>query len=100
MKQIVQWLEEINGILDIINALKFVNKYISDFGGNSNNITIFGKSGGAWAVSTLLVTPLAKGLFNKVILQSGSFDMTKYSYCISSNELFIGWLYHNNWNAK
>jgi para-nitrobenzyl esterase len=59
------------GTLDIIQALKWVNQNIESFGGDSNNITIFGESAGGHNVLSLLVAPQAKGLFHKAISQSG-----------------------------
>ncbi len=59
------------GTLDIILALEWVNKNIELFGGNPNNITIFGESAGGHNVFSLLVAPQAKGLFHKAISQSG-----------------------------
>ena len=59
------------GTLDIIHALKWVNNNISNFGGDKNNVTIFGESAGGHNVLSLLVSPLAKGLFHKAISQSG-----------------------------
>jgi para-nitrobenzyl esterase len=59
------------GTLDIIQALKWVNNNIELFGGDSNNITIFGESAGGHNVLSLMVSPQAKGLFNKAISQSG-----------------------------
>ena len=70
------------GILDIIEALKWVKNNIAYFGGDPENITIFGQSGGGRKVSTLCCTPRAQGLFEKAIVQSGSgatFMMDKYS---------------------
>ena len=59
------------GILDIILALKWVSKNIDAFGGDPDNITIFGESAGGHNVLSLLVAPQAKGLFHKAISQSG-----------------------------
>ena len=59
------------GTLDIIQALKWVNNNIESFGGDSNNITIFGESAGGHNVLSLLVAPQAKGFFQKAISQSG-----------------------------
>ena len=76
------------GTLDIIHALKWVNENISNFGGDKNNVTIFGESAGGHNVLSLLVSPLAKGLFHKAISQSGyttsispkkAFKQTEYS---------------------
>lgn len=60
------------GILDQIEALKWIKANISAFGGDPDNITIFGESAGGGSVSILCVSPLAKGLFAKAIAQSGS----------------------------
>jgi para-nitrobenzyl esterase len=60
------------GMLDIVAALKWVNKNIKNFGGDPNNVTIFGESGGGGKVGTLLCMPEAKGLFQKAIIQSGT----------------------------
>ena len=59
------------GTLDIIQALKWVNKNIKLFGGNPDNITIFGESAGGHNVLSLMIAPQAKGLFHKAISQSG-----------------------------
>ena len=59
------------GTLDIISALEWVNKNINLFGGNVNNVTIFGESAGAHNVLSLLVSKKAKGLFHKAISMSG-----------------------------
>ncbi|MAH79854.1 MAG: hypothetical protein CMQ77_03755 [Gammaproteobacteria bacterium] len=59
------------GTLDIISALEWVNENITLFGGDSNNITIFGESGGGHNVLSLLVSKRAKGLFHKAISMSG-----------------------------
>ena len=59
------------GTLDLIAALKWVKKNISNFGGNPNNVTIFGESAGGHNVFSLLVTDKSKGLFHKAISMSG-----------------------------
>lgn len=60
------------GILDQIAALNWVRENISVFGGDPDNITIFGQSAGCMSVQTLLSTPYASGKFSKAILQSGA----------------------------
>ncbi|XP_046395467.1 juvenile hormone esterase-like [Ischnura elegans] len=60
------------GLLDQVKALEWVNKFISNFGGDPERVTIFGESAGAASVSYLMLTPLAKGLFTHVIAESGS----------------------------
>ncbi len=60
------------GILDIIMALEWVRDNITHFGGDPQNVTLFGQSGGGGKVSTILATERASGLFHKAIVQSGS----------------------------
>jgi para-nitrobenzyl esterase len=59
------------GLLDMIAGLKWIQKNISAFGGDPNQVTIFGESAGGIAVSMLCASPLAKGLFHGAISQSG-----------------------------
>ena len=59
------------GYMDQIAALKWVQRNIAAFGGDPSNVTIFGQSAGGVGVDTLLVSPMARGLFAKAISQSG-----------------------------
>jgi para-nitrobenzyl esterase len=59
------------GLLDMIAGLQWVQKNIAAFGGNPDQVTIFGESAGGIAVSMLCASPLAKGLFHGAISQSG-----------------------------
>lgn len=60
------------GMLDIVQALKWVRANIAQFGGDPDTVTIFGQSGGGRKVETLLAMPLAKGLFHRAIIESGA----------------------------
>lgn len=59
------------GQLDLIAALRWVHDNIAEFGGDPSQVTIFGESGGGGKVSNLLAMPLAQGLFQRAIMQSG-----------------------------
>ena len=61
----------INGMLDAVLALEWVRDNIAEFGGDPENVTIFGESGGGVKVCTLLALPQAEGLFHKAVIQSG-----------------------------
>ncbi|HET7793389.1 MAG TPA: carboxylesterase family protein [Rhizobacter sp.] len=60
------------GQMDLIAALRWVKDNIAQFGGDPNNVTIFGESGGGRKVLALLASPQAAGLFHKAISQSGT----------------------------
>ena len=60
------------GMRDIVAALEWIRDNIATFGGDPSNVTVFGQSGGAGKVSTLMAMPSAQGLFHRAIVQSGS----------------------------
>ena len=59
------------GLMDMVAALKWVKANIAAFGGDPENITIFGESAGGGAVDDLMISPSARGLFHKAIVESG-----------------------------
>jgi para-nitrobenzyl esterase len=69
--------------LDMIAALQWVQRNISSFGGDPDNVTIFGESGGGLKVATLMASPLANGLFQRAIVESGG----RYFDTIPLNEM-------------
>ena len=64
------------GLLDQIEALRWIRKNCEAFGGDPENITVFGESAGAGSVSLLPLIPKAQGLFRRVIAESGSIALT------------------------
>ncbi len=61
------------GLLDLVASLNWVKKNIAKFGGDPDNVTLFGQSGGGGKITALLNSPVADGLFHRVIIQSGSY---------------------------
>ena len=60
------------GTLDLIQSLKWVKENVTAFGGDPNNVLIFGESGGGTKTLSVVTSPLSKGLFHKAIVESGS----------------------------
>ncbi|WP_278352462.1 carboxylesterase family protein [Chryseobacterium gleum] len=58
------------GLLDIIEALKWIKKYIADFGGDENNMTLLGQSSGGDAIAHLMISEGVENLFQRLIIQS------------------------------
>ena len=61
-------------IADMVAALRWVHENIESFGGDPDNVTIMGQSGGGFKVANLLQTPAADGLFHRAVIQSGMMD--------------------------
>ena len=68
------------GMLDIVAALEWIRDNIKNFGGDPDNVTLFGQSGGGAKILTLMAMPSAKGLFHKAIEQSGAEELMGMSY--------------------
>lgn len=73
------------GMTDIIAALEWVHDNIAAFGGDPDNVTVFGQSGGGAKVLALMTSPYAKGLFHKGIVQSGATERMDLTF--SSKEV-------------
>jgi para-nitrobenzyl esterase len=77
------------GILDQIQALKWVKQNIEAFGGNSDNVTIFGQSAGGGSVQAIISSTLSEGLFHKAIVQSaGGINTLGGKYTLTEAENF------------
>ncbi|MBR6410093.1 MAG: carboxylesterase family protein [Clostridia bacterium] len=64
------------GILDQVESLRWIRRNVAAFGGDPDNVTVFGESAGGGSVSILAILPCCKGLFHRVIAQSGSVALT------------------------
>ena len=68
-----------NGLLDVIQALKWIRSNIARFGGDPSKVTVMGESAGAKLTSALIATPRAEGLYSGIILESGGFQCIRDS---------------------
>ena len=74
------------GLDDQLTAIRFVKAHIRDFGGDPDNVTLFGQSGGGGKVTALLQTPAADGLFHKGLIMSGVLDSNLLPECEGSGK--------------
>ena len=92
------------GLLDQIKALEWVKTNIESFGGDPDNITIFGESAGGLSVAALLVSPLSNGLFHKAVVQSGGFARMDLHYREKMNwvcqEICLVYLLCSLWSGR
>jgi para-nitrobenzyl esterase len=77
------------GLLDQIAALRWVRDNITVFGGDPNNVTVFGESAGAESIGALLAMPQSKGLFQKAILQSGASKAQPVAKAVMMTERYL-----------
>ncbi|HIB54185.1 MAG TPA: carboxylesterase/lipase family protein, partial [Nitrospirales bacterium] len=77
------------GLLDQIAALKWVKDNINHFGGNPDNVTVFGCSAGGISISALMAMPAAHGLFHRAITQSGASLARSAASASTAADLFM-----------
>ena len=89
-----------SGIADIVAALEWIQANIENFGGDPDNVTILGQSGGGGKVLALMATPAAKGLFHKAIVQSGAAPGLGMTLCSKDVSRKVGELTVKNLNLS
>jgi para-nitrobenzyl esterase len=77
-------------ILDIIDALKWIQDNIAAFGGDPDNVTLFGQSGGGVKIIALMASPYAEGLFKRAIIASGATDRQGVAFTDKEVSLALG----------
>ena len=77
------------GMLDLVAGLQWVRDNIAEFGGDRDNVTIFGQSGGGGKVATIMAMPAAAGLFHKAIIQSGSYARNAHLQAMTPAEASV-----------
>jgi len=87
------------GTLDLVKSLEWVRDNIRAFGGDPNNVTVAGESGGAFNVLSLLVSPTAKGLFHRAVVESGLSLIGSTEEAIAQSERLLLSLVVKDWKA-
>ncbi|CAG2183689.1 unnamed protein product, partial [Oppiella nova] len=77
------------GFYDQLLALKWVRDNIHAFGGDRDQITIFGESAGSWSVSAHILSPLSKGMFKRAIMESGAHLYNKDRDVLNTTEAVL-----------
>ncbi|CAG2119961.1 unnamed protein product, partial [Medioppia subpectinata] len=77
------------GFYDQLLALKWVRENIQSFGGDRDQITIFGESAGSWSVSAHILSPLSKGMFQRAIMESGATMYNKERVALNKTEAIL-----------
>lgn len=77
------------GLDDIVKALEWIQKNIENFGGDPDNVTVFGQSGGGAKVLALMTTPKAKGLFHRGIVESGATETMGVTFSTQEESTYL-----------
>lgn len=77
------------GVTDMVMALEWIRDNIAQFGGDPDNVTVFGQSGGGAKVLALMTAPAAEGLFSKGIVQSGATDTMGLTFATKEQSLAL-----------
>lgn len=88
-----RWGAQANlGLLDQLCALRWVREHIAEFGGDPENVTLFGESAGGASVSLLMLAPAAQGLFRRAIVQSGTgpLSLPRVEDAARNTDAFLG----------
>ncbi len=88
------------GMLDLIMALRWVQDNIASFGGDPDNVTIFGQSGGGMKVNALMQMPDAAGLFHKAMIESGIMSLLREPSVEDSRKIAAGMVEELGLNPK
>lgn len=77
------------GVTDIVKSLEWIKENIEEFGGDPDNVTLFGQSGGGAKVLAMMTSPYAKGLFRRGIVQSGATETMGVTFCSQEASTYL-----------